>query len=82
MKEKEEEMLDTYLEEIIDDTEEKIKRRYKAIKTIKKNRFWQYTFEKLTKHVGKGEKNSLKKIKLVNENNEVIKESHDRASIE
>ena len=40
VKEKEEEMLDTYPEEIIGDTEEKIKRRRKAIKTVKKNRFW------------------------------------------
>ena len=36
----------------------------------------------LTKHIGKGEKNSLKKVKVVNENNEVVKEYYDRASIE
>ena len=52
------------------------------MKIVKKNRFRQYTFKKLTRHVGKGEKNSLKKVKLVNKNNKVIKECYDRASIE
>ena len=36
----------------------------------------------LTKHIGKGEKNSLKRAKVLNERNEVIKEYQDKLSIE
>ena len=56
VKEKEDEMLDMYPEEIIGDSEKAIRKRCQAIKTVKKNRFRQFTFEKLTKHIGKGEK--------------------------
>ena len=82
VKNKEEELLDSYPEEIIGDSDEKRKRRRKAIKTIKKNRYRQYTFKMLIKHIGKGEKNSLKQIKIINENNEIVKECQDRKNIE
>ena len=36
----------------------------------------------LTKHIGKGEKNSLKRVKVLNERNEVIEECQDKLSIE
>ena len=56
VKEKEEELLDSYLEEIIGDSEEKRKKQKKAIITVKKNWYRQYTFDRLTKYVGKGGK--------------------------
>ena len=49
---------------------------------MKKNQYRDYIFETLTKHVGKGKKNLLKRIKLANENNKVIKECQDRTNIE
>jgi len=36
----------------------------------------------LTKYIGKGEKSSLKRVKVVNGNNEVIRECQDKQSIE
>ena len=80
--EREQELLDFYPEEIVGDSEEKIKLRKKAIKNIKKAKYRQQTFNFLTKHVGKGEKNSLKRVKVVNEQNEIIKECQDRHDIE
>ena len=45
-------------------------------------KYRQYTFSMLTKHVGKGEKSSLKRVKVVNRNNKVIRECQDKQSIE
>ena len=67
-------MLDLYLEEILGDDEEKKKQRKKAIKTIKKQQFRQNTYDMLSKNVGKGEKNSLKRIRVMNNANEVVTE--------
>jgi len=44
------------------------------MKTIKKMKYRQYTFSMLMKHIGKGEKNLLKRVKVLNERNKVIKE--------
>ena len=49
---------------------------------MQKDKYRQYTFGFLTKNVGKGVKNSLKRVKVVNQKNEVEKECHDRSSIE
>ena len=46
----------------------------KAIKTIKKQQFRQNTYDMLSKNVGKGEKNSLKRIRVMNNANEVVTE--------
>ena len=46
----------------------------KGNKECKKAQFRQYPFDLLTKQVGKGEKNSLKRVKIVDKNNEVIRE--------
>ena len=35
----------------------------------------------LTKYIRKGEKNSLKRIRILNENNEIVKEYQDRRNI-
>jgi len=68
--------------EIVRDNEIIRKRQKKAMKTIKKMKYWQYTFSMLTKHIGKGEKNSLKRVKVLNGKNKVIKECQDKLSIE
>jgi len=81
-KEREQNLLDYYPIDISEDTEISRKRRKKAITTIKKAKFRQHTFDLLTKQVGRGNKYSLKRVKVVNSNNEVVRECNDRASIE
>ena len=51
-------------------------------KTTQKAKCQQHTFDFLTKNVGKGVKNSLKRVKVVNQQNEVAKEFQDRRAIE
>ena len=65
--ERETEILDLYPEEIAGDSDKAKRRRKKAIKTVQKAKHRQYTFNFLTKHVGKREKNSLKCVRIVNE---------------
>ena len=74
--------MDIYPEEIVGDSEESKKRRKKIIQNVKKARYRQYTFNLLSTHVGKGEKNSLKKVKVINSNGTVLKECLERESIE
>ena len=58
---REKELLDAYPAEIIGDSKACKKRRRKLIKNEKKARFRQHTFNMLTRHIGKGDKSSLKK---------------------
>ena len=74
--------MDFYPIDISNDTEDNKKRRKKAIATIKKTNYHQQTFDMLTKQVGKGNKQSLKRVKVINEANGVVNEFHDRKSIE
>jgi len=74
--------LDFYPEEIAEDSDKARRRRKKAIKTIQKAKYRQHIFNFLTKHVGKGQKNSLKRVRIVNEQEEIVKECQDRHKIE
>jgi len=80
--ERKKELLDSYPQEIIGDNEEATRRRKKAIQTVKKANFRQDTFDTLTKLIGKGEKHSLKRVKVIGEDEQVIKECQDREEIE
>jgi len=71
-----------YPSELVGDSEEIKRKRNKAIRNIKQAQFRQSTFDLLTKGVGKGEKRSLKKVRVVNENGNVNQEIQDKASIE
>ena len=62
--------MDFYPMDISDDTENNKKRRKRAIANIKKIKYRQFTFDILTKQVGKGNKQSLKRVKIVNEEND------------
>jgi len=53
-------LLDLYPYEIVGDSDIDKKRRKKAIKNIKFAQYRQYSFNRLSKGVGKGEKKSLK----------------------
>jgi len=74
LKEKEEKLLELYLTEIIGDSEEALKQRKKALRSIKMKKFQENTFSKLTKGVGKGEKKSLVTVREVNAEGEIVKE--------
>ena len=80
--EREKYLLELHPLEISGDVESIRKKRKQAIKTMEKAKCWQYTFDFLTKNVGKGVKNSLKRVKVVNQHNEVAKKCQDRRAIE
>jgi len=79
---KEQEYLNMYPVEIVGDNEDAKKKRSRAIKSVKQAQYRQYTFNRLSQGVGKGERNSLKRVRIINENGEIIKEVQDRESIE
>ena len=56
--------------------------RRKAIRSIKQKQFREQTFKKLSNRVGKGNKCSLKNIKVIDSGRNVVKEYYDRKSIE
>ena len=60
--------------DIIGDEPATIKKRKKVLQTIKRNQHRQWTFNKLSKEVGKGVKNSLKKMQTQDESGRIIKE--------
>ena len=68
--------------EIVGDNEIAQKQWKKAIKSIKQTQYRQCTFDRLSRKVGKGEKHSLKCVRVENELGEVEKELQDRDSIE
>ena len=80
--EREKDLLELCPSEIISDAESSRKKRKYAIKTIQKAKYRQHTFYFLTKNFGKRVKNSLKRVKVVKKQNEVVKECQDRRSIE
>ena len=49
---------------------------------MKQAQYRQYTFDRLSPGVGKGEKHSLKRVRIVNKDGEVERELQDRESIE
>ena len=79
---KEQEYLDMYPVEIVGDNEDAKKKRSRAIKSVKQAQYRQHTFNRLSRGVGKGERNSLKRVRIMNDNGEIIKEVQDRESIE
>jgi len=79
---KEKKLLELYPTEIAGDSDEAKKKWKKAIKSVKFVQYRQYTFDRLSKGVGKGEKNSLKQVRKVKEDGEVLEIFQDRKSIE
>ena len=82
IKKKEENQLNLYPVEIAGDSEEIKKKRRKALESVKRKQYRQHTYDRLSKGVGKGNKKSLKRVREVNDNGDVIREMQDRESIE
>ena len=59
----------------------KKKRKY-ALKSVKRAQYRQYTFNRLLKGIGKGNKKSLKQIRKENDKGDITEEFYDRDSIE
>ena len=57
-------------------------KKKKAIRSIRQGKFRQDTFNVLSKHVRKGSKASLKKVRMIDDKGEVLTEHQDRKSIE
>ena len=60
-------------EKILGDSELVKNRRKRAIRNVKKAQHRKHTFHMLTKQISKGEKNSFKRVKVLDDNNEVQK---------
>ena len=77
-----EKLLEMYPTEIIGDTDDVKKKREQAIKSVKSAQYRQYSFGRLSRGVGKGNKRSLKQVREVDEQGRVVKEYSDREEIE
>ena len=62
------ELLDYNHEELMSKNEEQVKKKKKIISGIKKNLRRNHTFHYLTRHIGKGERDSIKRIHIVDKN--------------
>ena len=79
---KENRLMDLYPHDIAADTEENRKRRQKAINIVKKAQYQQQTFTVLSKEVGKGNKNSLKRLYVQEPNDNSYRQINERQKIE
>ena len=74
--------MELFPHEIADDTEENRKRRKKAINTVMKAQYRQQTFKVLSREVGKGKKNSLKRLYIQDKEKNNYKQIIERNKIE
>jgi len=70
---REKELLEFYGVDLLNITNKEKKRRQQVMKRIINERWRNYNFQYMIKHVGKGMKNSLKFLKIVNDDGEIIK---------
>ena len=79
---RENELLDYHHSEVIYKTEDQRKIKKKILSGIKKNMNKMHSFHYLSRHVGKGEREGIKRIHEVDDNNRIISIHVDRESIE
>ena len=79
---REEKLMELYPYDIVDDNEENAKRRKKALKKVMQAQYRQNTFTVLTKHVGKGQKHSLKRLNIIDQDGQQYRQVSDRSKIE
>ena len=75
-------MLEFHKVELLNTTEKERKRRNQVIKRIVKERWRNYNFQYMMKHMGKGLKSSLKLLKVVNDSGQIVKMITARKEIE
>ena len=79
---REKELLDYHHEEIIGDDVKLIKKKKRILAGIKRTMKRNHTFHYLSRHVGKGFAKKMKRLKVMNENNEVEETLVNRDEIE
>ena len=79
---REKELLDYHHKEIIGDEIEKIKKRKKIMGRIKRTLKRNHTFRYLSWHAGKGSREMIKRVHVVNEASQITKIYVDRESVE
>ena len=79
---RENELLDYHHSEVICETEDQRKTKKKILSGIKKNMNKMHSFHYLSRHVGKDEREGIKRIHEVDDNNRIISTHVDRESIE
>ena len=78
----EKEMLDYHHYEVVCENEDQRKTKNKILSGIKKKMNRMYSFHYLSRHVGKGEREGIKRLHEVNENNKIINTYVERERIE
>ena len=74
-------MLDYTESELANDTEKEKKTRKRVLVRIKKERDWLHQFKYLTKHIGKGGKESLRRLYKVDQERNIIKTDLNKEDI-
>jgi len=75
-------LLDHHHSKINEEHQNSQKMKKKVIKNIEKQQKRNHTFRYLTKHAGKGVKGNLKRLHIVNENDQIIRTIIDKENIE
>jgi len=79
---REKELLDYARNEFNDNDEHHPKKRKKIISGIRKELIRNHTFQYLSRHVGKGQRDGLRRLHKTNNNNEIVESYVDRLTIE
>ena len=79
---REKEILDYHHSEVVCENEDQRKTKNKILSGIKKKMNRMHSFHYLSRHVGKGEREGIKRLHEVNENNEIINTHVERERIE
>ena len=79
---REKELLDYHHVELNNEDEDQLKMKKKILSGIKKKLYKTHTFHYITRHIGKGDRDGIKRLHVVNEDNQIIKTSINREQIE
>lgn len=79
---REKELLDYHHSEVVCENDDQRKKKEKIISGIKRSLNREHAFYYISRHVGKGEREGIKRIHEVDDNNKIIKTYVDRESIE
>ena len=79
---REKDLLECHHSEIISDDEDQLKIKNKIISGIKRKMQKNHAFHCIARHIGKGDREGIKRLHTVNQDNEIIKTSVNREQIE
>ena len=75
---REKELLDYHHTELNNEDEDHLKMKKKIVSGIKKKLQKTHTFHYITRHIGKGEREGIKRLHTVDDNNKIIKSCINR----